>query len=326
MIRRLVAVLLAGALIAACGNSGDSGSTPEAVKPVTIAFLRAVAGTPSTEPAFVDELRAAGYRKGDNLTILAGDANEAYPDPQDARAAVRGWVEQGASLIIALSSAGALAATEAAPEVTVLFLSNDPKAAGLVENERAPEGRMTGVTFRVPADRTLSLAQRSVGTTRLGLAYPPSDPAALANRDALKAAAADLGVELLTSEFKDGAGVDAAVRELVDGGAGALIVSTSPFATRLLKEIGAAARAHRLPAVANTSLADFAVVSLYPDSDELGRQLARQAARLMAGASPSAVPVEDPRRFIVTLNTKAASEFGVTIPDAVLQEANNVLR
>ena len=324
MIRRALSVVVVCAIVSACGGSGDGSQ--EAVKPVTIAFLRAVAGTPSTEPAFVDELRSAGYRKGGNLTILAADSDEAYPDPADARDAVRGWVDQGATLIVALSSGGALAAVEAAPEATVLFLSNDPKAAGLVEDERAPEGRLTGVTFRVPADRTLSLAQRALGTTKLGLAYPPSDPAAIANRDALKAAAAELGIELLTSEFTDAASVDAAVRELAEAGAGALVVSTSPTATRSLREIGAAARTYRLPAVANTSLADFAAVSLYPDSDELGRQLARQAARLLGGASPSAVPVEDPRRFMVTLSTKAAGEVGITIPDAVLQEANNVLR
>lgn len=309
----------------ACG--GKAGAPTDAtVAPATIAFLRAVPGTGVTEPAFLEELTAAGYREGDNLTVLGEDPKETYADPEAAKEAVRRWVEEGASLIVALSSGGALAAAEAAPEANILFLSNDPTAAGLVEDERAPEGRLTGATFRVPADRTLSLAQRALGAKRVGLAYPPRDPAAIANREALKAAASELGIEMVTSEFDDPSGIDAAVRQLVDGGAGALVISTSPVATRSLAELGAAARAQRLPSVANTSLADFAVVALFPDSAELGRQLARQAARLLSGASASAVPVEDPRRFNVTINQKAAGELGIVVPDAVLQEANSVIR
>jgi putative ABC transport system substrate-binding protein len=316
----VVALLLV--LVAAC-----SGGTPSTEgKPATIAFLRAVAGAPSTEPAFVAELAANGFRKGENLTILASDANEAYPTPEAARAAVGRWIAQGVDIIVALSSGGAAAARAAAPDVNVLFLSNDPVATGLVKNETAPEGRSTGVTFRVPADRTLSLATRTLGMQRFGLAYPAGDPAALANRDALTTAGGKLGLQLLTAEFTTAAEVPAAVAKLAADGAQALVISTSPIATRALAETTSAAGAHRLPLVANTSLVAGAVVSLYPDSEELGRQLGRQASRLLSETAPRSIPVEDPRRFLVTINQKAATDLGIVIPDAVLREANNVTR
>lgn len=330
MIRRVVACFVGLVLLGAASGCGDSDEPTDDAstgrEAVTIAFLRAVPGAAPTEPAFIAELASAGYRQGENLTILAEDPEEGYADPEAAKQAVRGWVDQGATLIVAFSSTGAAAAAEAAPDTDVLFLSNDPKAAGLVENESEPEGRLTGVTFRVPADRTLSLARRATGATRVGLAYPPTDPAAVANKDALQTAATQLSMELLLAEFSEASGVESAVAALDQQGAEALVVSTSPLAARSYGAIATAADTHRLPAIANTSIVEFAVVSLFPDSDETGRQLARQAARLLGGASPSAVPVEDPRRFKVTINTKVASKLGITVPEDVLQEANHVIQ
>jgi putative ABC transport system substrate-binding protein len=177
----------------------------------------------------------------------------------------------------------------------------------------------------VPADRTLSLAQRAVpGLDVIGLAFPPSDPAAIANRDALAAAADELGIGLELAEFEDATDVAAAVGRLADAGVDALVVSTSPVATRALPETAAAAAARGLPVVANTTRADSAVVSLAADTDELGRQLGRQAVRLLAGEPASSVPVEDPNRFVLTLNQAAAAGLGLTLDDGLLREADTV--
>ncbi len=323
--RRLALLIVVALVIGACGDDGSSGADPGS-DPVTIAFLRAVAGQPSTEPALLDELRAAGFVEGRNLTVVAGDPDEAYPDPTDAAAAVEAWVEDGVDLIIALSTSGAQVATETAPDVEVLFLSNDPRASGLVADEASPEGHMTGVSFRVPADRTLSLARRAVpGLDRVGLAFPLSDPAAVANRDALQTAADRLGIELVTRTFADAEDVAASVAALAGLDVDALVLSTSPSATRAFPETAAAAQAATLPVVANTSIAEFALLSLAPDTEVLGRQLGRQAARLLSGASPSAVPVEDPSRFVLTINTGVAAALGLPVDDGLLREANAVV-
>jgi putative ABC transport system substrate-binding protein len=320
--RRAMAWCAAVVLLCACGSAEPGGG---AADHVTVAFLRAVAGAPSTEPSFVAELRRAGFREGQNLTILAGDPNEAYSDAAAAAEAVARWEDAGVDLIMALSTSSAQVASKAAPDVDVLFLSNDPTASGLVRNEQRPDGRLTGVTFRVPADRTLSLARRAVpGLVRIGLASPPSDPAALANLDAVRAAAGGSGLELLTATFRDGADVAAAVDELAAQQIGALLVSTSPIASRAIPETIAAAADHDLPVIANTTLVDSAVLSLSPDTDELGRQLGRQAARLLGGASLADVPVEDPNRFIVTVNALTAAELGIALPADLLREANTV--
>jgi putative ABC transport system substrate-binding protein len=323
--RRSPSALLPVGLAVALLVAGCGGDAAEGEPDVTVAFLRAVGGTASTEPSFVATLRAAGYVEGDNLTLLAPDDDEAYPDPEAATEAVERWVEEGVDLIVALSSSGAMVAAEAAPDVDVLFLSTDPTATGLVDDEDAPEGRLTGVSFRVPSDRTLALAQRAVpGLDAVGLAFPPSDPAALAHRDAVVAAADELGIELLLAEFTDGVDVDDAVGELAAAGADALLVSTSPVATRALEETGAAASDRRLPVIANTTLAGFALVSLTADTAELGRQLGRQAVRLLAGESPGTVPVEDPNRFLLTLSREAAAALDLVLDPGLVREADAV--
>lgn len=317
----VAAVLL---FLGACGDDGPSAAEP--AEAATVAFLRAVGGQPGTEPAFVAELRNAGFVEGRNLTVLAGDFDVAYPRPEDAAAAVAGWQEDGVDLIVALSSSGAMVAAETAPEIPILFLSTDPMATGLVDDEQRPEGNLTGATFRVPADRTLSLARRAVpGLTRVGLPYPPADPAALAHRDAVRSAADELGMELVTAEFTDGDDAAAAVDELAAAGVDALLLSTSPVATRALAETEAASRRLRLPLIASSSVAEHFLVSFAPDTEELGRQLGRQAARILQGADPSSVPVEDPTRFLLRVSATAAAELGLTLPPDLVREANEVI-
>ena len=321
---RRLALVLAVALASITGACGgdDEGADREAR---TIAFLRAVAGQQSTEPAILEELRTAGYVEGRNLTVLAADAEEAYPDPAEAAEAVERWVDEGVDLIVALSTSGAQVAAETAPDVEVLFLSNDPSASGLVDDEDSPEGQLTGATYRVPADRTLSLVQRVVpGLRRIGLAFPLADPAAVANRDALQAAADQLGLELVTRTFGDPTEVGSAIDALAALGVDAFVMSTSPGAARALPETGAAVEATGLPIVANTNVAGFAVLTLAPDAEVLGHQLGRQAARLLSGAAPSAVPVEDPRRFTLSVNAAVARELGLDLEEALLREADEV--
>ncbi len=322
---RVAAIWVAVALLV--GGCEDGGApTRSSAEHVTVAFLRAVAGQPSTEPAFVSELRNAGFVEGRNLTILAGSSNEAHPTPEEAAAAVEAWKADGVDLILALSSTGARIAAETAPDIPILFLSTDPIATGLVQDERRPEANATGVTFRVPVDRMLSLAKRALPElARVGLAYPPTDPAAVAHRDDVQEAADASGMELVTAAFTDGDDAAAAVDELAAAGVGAILLSTSPVATRALPETEAASRRHRIPLLASTSVAEHALLAFAPDTEELGRQMGRQAARILQGADPGTVPVEDPNRFLLTISRAAAVELGLTLPPDLVREANEVV-
>lgn len=290
----------------------------------TVAFLRAVAGGGS-DGELLSELQRAGYEVGRNLQVLAADPTETYPDPKAAATAVAGWQRQGVDLIFAFSSRGALAARDASPDTEVVFLVNDPVAIGLVRTPDAPEDNLTGVTFRVPADRTLSLARRAIpDATRVGLIFSSTDPAAAPHRAAVAAAARTLGMALFQESFADDAGVAPAVARLLARDVDLVFISNSPTGIIARTRIQAAV-AGRVPIIANTAVVDFALLTLDPDVEELYRQLGRQAARLLDGSDPSTVPVEDPRRYRVILNRGVAKAFGIAFPADLVREADRVI-
>lgn len=320
--RRTVAGIVAILLLSVPGCGGDEDATQ---KVTTIAFLRSVnSGNPAP---LLAELRGAGFREGDTLRILPTDPNEAHALPEDAREVVEGWIGDGADLIFAFSSTGAAAAAEATADVPILFLVNDPSAVGLVESEEAPEGNLTGVTFRVPADRTLALARDAIpGLAKIGILFPADDPAAPPHRDALTRAGPDLGIEVVAEAFRGDDDVVRAIDALVGSGAQAIVVANAPTAIRSLATIEPAAAERRIPLIANTDIAASALLVLQPDTDELLAQLGRQAVRILTGADPGDVPVENPRTFEVIVNAKAAADLGLPPLSAdLLRQADTVI-
>lgn len=320
--RRFIVAVLGLAVIfpAACGDGDDP------LEQFTIGFLRAVEG--AGQESLIAELRAAGYIVGDNLTLLPEDDAEIHPDPEDAEATVREWIEQGADIVFAFSSTGAAAAREATDTVPVIFLVNDPTVVGLVENEERPEANLTGATFRVPADRTLDLAGQAIpGLTNVGLIVPSDDPAATPYSRAIEEAAETLGLEVTTEAFTTPEDVPRAFDVLVGAGVQAVVVANAPTAIRALGAIEPAAAAHNLPLIASTDFATGATVVLTPDTTELLAQMGRMAVRLLQGAEPGDIPVEDPRQFRVVLNAKRAGELGLPpFPDGLLRQADEVIR
>jgi putative ABC transport system substrate-binding protein len=318
VVRRLLLVALL--LLGSSGCGDDDGVRPSR----TIAFLRAVPNPrPAVEAAFLEELRAAGWVEGENLTVLARDPDQTHPD--GAAEAVRGWVDEGVDLIVALSTSGARVADEEAPDVPVLFVVNDPTAAGLVDDERAPEGHLTGVTYRVPADRTLDVAMRTLGSVGVvGLLWPEDDPAAGPVRAHVRTAGRSLDVEVVEAGFTGPEEVAGAVDRLAAAGADAILLANAPATLRAGDAIGEAAARVRIPVVANT-VAPEALVVLTPDSEQLYRQLGRQAVRILSGSEVSEVPVEDPGGYRVVLSRAAANRLGIDLPDDVLRIADEVV-
>jgi putative ABC transport system substrate-binding protein len=317
----LVVIAVAGAAVA-CGDDD-----PPAAGSAVIAFLRAVASEDSTQERFLEVLHDAGYVPGDNLRLLAGDPIEAHSEPADVDQTLDRWRAQGVDLVVALSTTGAKAAAERAGDAEVLFISSDPVATGLVANERRPEGRMTGVTFRVPADRTLDLARRAVpGLRNVGFLYPPSDPPAAPQRERMQRAADELGLVLTAATFDGPEGVPAAVEQVRAAGVELIVIANAPSAVRVLPELEAAAEAAGLPVVANTERAGFALVVLEPDVDRLWLQLGEQAVRILGGAEPADVPVEDPAAFRLIVNLRTAAALGIAVAGDLVEQADEVVR
>ena len=324
---RAVALLLV--LATACADRDDSSavSRSDDSPPKVLAFLRAVQSSqPENQAAFLDELARAGYVEGDTLELIAKDLSEVHPSAAQAEAAVGQWVTQGVDLIVALSTASAQTATKTAPDTDVLFLVNDAVSSGLVSDVRRPSGRATGVTFAVPADRTLDVIRRAfTDAVVVGIVYPPDDPAAAAVVDAARKGSDALGMELVAATF---AGIDdaaAAVESVRAQAAEVLWVLNTPTTIRHIDALTAAASSAALPLVSNT-VVPTAVATLQPDTVELYRQIARQAVRIFEGDKISDIPVENPARFVLEVNLRQASAVGTKVSDALVDSADRVVR
>lgn len=321
--RRLFAAAFVLGSLAAC--TADR-ATKEPAQLTTVAILRAVKSVERENlRIFVAELKRGGFETGKNLRILGADPAEVHADPVEAESVVRAWAKGRLDLVVALSSSGTMAAAKGAPGVNVLFLSNDPKAVGLVNDLRRPEGRLTGATFRVPADRTLDLARRALpGLTRIGLLYPTSDPAAGPVRDAAIRDAKSLGLTIVLGPFATADEIPGVIESLRSEGVGCLLLANAPTTVRNYPAITTALGSRPIPVVTNTA-ANFALVVLEPDTQGLYRQMGRQAVRLLRGTPVSQVPVEDPARFRFILNTRVAAQLGLQIPADVVKSADSTI-
>jgi putative ABC transport system substrate-binding protein len=290
----------------------------------TVAILRAVHGTDG-EQSFFAALGRAGYARG-ALRVLGEDAAEVHPDRDDAIRAVKGWVADGARLILALSTSSAKAAMAATTTVPILVLSNDPTVSGLVTDERHPDGNVTGSSYRVPSDRLLAVAADAFGgVAEVGCLYPSDDPAARPPRLDLVRGAQALGMKLRCAPFRTPDDAALAVQDLVTAKVDLVYLVTAPGTVQASSQIERALSGVSIPVVASSPI-DFATLRLEPDGQDLYRRLGRQAARLLAGAKVSEVPIQDPGRFQLVVNQAVARRIGVTIGPEVLHQADLVIR
>lgn len=318
--RRFAAYVLAATLAASLFACGEDGKPDRA-----IAFVRTAAVVAESQDALLEVLAAEGWEVGDNLTVLNRDPSAVAADQDEVTEAVAGFVDDGADLIVALSTTAALGAVAAAGDVPVLVLTNDPVESGLVANPRSPEGNVTGVAFRVPADRTIDVARRLVGgTDAVGLLWPADDPGAAPIVEAVRDVGEMIGVEVVDASFAGPEGVAAAVEAIADAGVAVALIASAPATVGAFDEIERATVAAGLPVVANTNVAELAVAVLAPDALPAYRQLGRQAARILDGTEIADVPVEDPGGFRLLLRDRVAERVGLSIPNEVREQADAI--
>ena len=310
-----LAMLAAAAVVVGCG---DDGADPAH----RIAVLRAVDASVE-EVALLPALAELGF-PADRVEVLPGEPS--YPDPADAEAAVRRWVDDGAEVIVALATTSAQAAARATSEVPILFLVNDPQVAGLVEDERRPGRNLTGVTYRVPADRVLSLADEAFGgIERVGCIHPIDDPGIAPVRQELERGAAALDLALHCEQYAGPGDAAAAAERLLATGVDVVMPLNSPRTVEAFPQL-AEALADAMVPVMSTTPWDAAALTLVPDGEAVYRQLAGQLARLLEGDAVEAIPVEDPAGYRVVVNLRAARRLGITVPPAIVAIADDVVR
>jgi putative ABC transport system substrate-binding protein len=279
--------------------------------------------------AFRQGLSEVGYVEAQNLTIEYRWAENRYERlPALAADLVGRKVDVIAASGGDLSSRAAKSATSTIPIVSII--GGDPVAAGLVASLAQPGGNLTGVSFldvELTPKRLELLSELVPQASVIALLVNPSDPnAERIMRDAQEAARGR-GVQLLILKASTESEIDAAFATLVELRAGALLVGADPFFLTRREQLVALASRQAIPAI--YSLRNFAasggLISYGTSITSIYRQVGIYAGKILDGAKPADLPVQQPTTFELVINLKTAAALGLTVPQAILARADEVI-
>jgi putative ABC transport system substrate-binding protein len=273
-------------------------------------------------------LKELGVIEGRHVVL---DIRDAKGDPKAIERLARAFESQKADLIYSVPTSATTVVKRATHAIPVVFsVGFDPIATGLVEGYSRPGGRLTGVhylTGDLTAKRLELLKDLLPKLSRVVTVYNPGNPAARESSRLARAAGEKLGVRLIERHAASETEMRAALDALKPGEADALFLVSDAMVTGRWNIVAARARALKLPTMAyEQSLAEQgALVSYGVDIREVGRQSAKYVQRVLDGASPADLPVENVTRLSFVLNRRTAREIGVIVPPAMLVRFDRVI-
>jgi putative tryptophan/tyrosine transport system substrate-binding protein len=300
-------------------------------KQVRIGYLSALSPSDSQDAidAFRARLRDLGYVEGQTLLIESRYAEGRYERlPQLAADLVRLKVD----VIFTFSTAGSLAAKNATSTIPIVFAGvSDPLIAGLAATLTRPGGNVTGVTLINPelSAKRLSLLKEAVpAASRVAVLANPNFPASSSMVAETRHGAQALGVEIQVLEVREPQEFAKAFGAMTAAKAHAVVVLPDTMFVAQRRQIVELAASSRIPAMYH--LRQFVqaggLISYGADYVEAFQQAARLVDKILKGAKPVDLPVEQPWRFALVINLKAAQAIDLTIPPSLLFQADEVIR
>src|SRR5229473_1097168 len=278
--------------------------------------------------AFRQGLSEAGYVEGQNLAIEYRWA-EGHYDRLPALAA--DLVGRKVDLIMASSPPSALAAKSATSTIPIVFRSGaDPVRDGLVASLARPGGNLTGVSFIADELTAKRLELLSELVPRVGvialLMNPNNATAERVIRD-VQEAARTKGLQLHILKASSESEIDTAFASLVQLHAGALVVGADPFLSGRREQLVALASRRAVPSIYawREFAASGGLISYGPSLTSAFRLVGHYAGKVLKGAKPADLPVQQPTKFELVINLKTAQALGLTIPPSLLQRADQVI-
>ena len=307
----------------------DLADAQQPAKVPKIGWLTIGSGGGSGRELFRRELRALGYVEGKNI-IIEYRSTENKPDQLPILADE--IVHLKVDVIVTGSTVGALAAKNATRRIPiVVYTSGDPVAAGLVDSLARPGGNVTGFTTigAVLAGKRLELLKETTPKLSLvAMLWNPQDPPSTQQWKEGQFSARELGLHLHSMEVRSADKYEAAFQQAIKARSGALAVTQHTLAVANQKQIAELATKHRLPAIypRQDFIASGGLMSYGGDRVEPYRRVASMVDKILKGAKPADLPVEQPTKFEFVINLKTAKQIGLTIPPNVLVRADKVIR
>jgi putative ABC transport system substrate-binding protein len=278
--------------------------------------------------AFRQQLREQGYVEGRNI-VLEFRVPEREGAPYDDL--VADLIRLNVDVIVATGNAAVLAAKQATGTIPIVMSpSTDPVGAGLVASLARPGRNITGVSIisaELSGKRLQLLRELAPKASRVAVLWNPSEPQGAPQFQAVEAAARAMAVRLLSLEASQAGDLEKVFEAARTGRAEALILTSSPLYYGLRVRIANLALKHRLPASYwLPAFVDAGGLMTYGPSDtEYYRQAAVFVHKILKGAKPSDLPVEQPTKFELAINMKTAKALGLTIPQSLFLRADRVV-
>jgi putative tryptophan/tyrosine transport system substrate-binding protein len=339
MRRRELMLLMGGAMTAARAACAQQKAMPVIgyLSPGSPGPLAPSLASAPFLAAFHQGLKETGYVEGENVAIEYRWAEGRY-DRLPALAA--DLVGRKVDVIVAGSTTSALPAKNATSTIPIVsVLGSDPVEYGLVASFARPGGNLTGISFMATElmPKRLELLSELVPQVRvIALLVNPNFGAAAERvmRDVqervmrdVQEAARDKGVQLHILKAGTEGEIDTAFSTLVQLHAGALLVAADSFFNSRREQLVALASRHAVPAI--YQLREFAaaggLISYGTSLTAVYRQIGIYAGKILKGAKPADLPVEQPTTFELVINLKTAKALGLTVPQSVLARADAVI-
>ena len=278
--------------------------------------------------AFRAGLHDLGYVEGRSVVVVTRYAQGLLERvPAFAAELVREKVD----VLVVGGTVSAKSAGEATARVPIVFaLAGDPVGSGIVSSLGHPGGNITGISNLSPGllPKQLELLRTAAPrVSRVGIVYNPANPATIPALEETREAARSMAVELQVLEVRRPDELSGALAALGRWRAGALIAVSDPVVGSRLRELSREALRHRLPAMySRREFVEVGGLMAYgPSYEDNYRRAAIFVDKILKGARPGDLPVEQPTRFELVVNRKTAGVLGLALPPALLLRADRVI-
>jgi putative tryptophan/tyrosine transport system substrate-binding protein len=317
-------------LLIGCGRLPGQGELAPKVPRIGVLSLDTADPGETDNAAFRQGLRDLGYSEGQNVTLEWRSAESRVDQwPELAAELVRLSVD----LIVAQGNVASQAAKQASVTIPIVMaFSPDPVRAGLVASLARPGGNVTGLaslTGQLGAKRLELLRDTVPGLARVAMVWNPEMADRAHEFEETAAAAQALGLGSLQSvELRHAGGLASAFDRILQGRAEALFWQPNPITNHYRAEFAEFATAHGLPTIAarRAFVEAGSLMSYGPDFPAMNRRAAYYVDRILKGAKPADLPVEQPMTFAFVVNLKTAQALGITFPNDILLQVTEVIQ
>lgn len=317
--------IVAVATILACG---PAPAAAQARKPRKVGFLMPTSADPHFWNAFKERLAALGYVEGRDIVFESRSAEGKF---ERLPALAEELVRTRPDVIVTAATPPVKAARAATATIPIVIATaGDPVKMGVAASLSHPGGNVTGVSSLAggTTPKVVELARSTLPKlSRVAVLRNPANPGSKGAEAATRSAATQVGLEVLELRASVPADIDAVFASVAKERIGALIVLSDPFLVSQREKIGSLARAERLPVFAEVPehVRAGALMSYGTDYADHFRRAAYFVDRILKGAKPSDLPIEQAATFALVVNRKVAAALGIKIPAEILLRATEVI-